>query len=201
MERNTAYMLHAYHMHVTCLSHACHMLTTCLPPAGLMDLEEGHPAYSQERSINARGLKSLEAYYKLIRAFRLDKSNLPIDSDEKTLAINKISIPLNAMDFLMRQIRIAVLEPTRPGVGLLTLASELTTRMGALRVNFCDSGVYRSGLTSSLEHVMVLGRCHGLPFKSFRATLNTMRKRGRFRDVIRKNQADVIKSLPSQQLK
>ena len=100
-------------------------------------------AYTQEKALNSRGLKSLESYYKHIRAFRLDKSNLPSDSDEKTLAVNKISIPLNAMDFLMRQIRTAVLEPTRPGVGLLSLASELTTRMGALRVNICDSGVYR----------------------------------------------------------
>lgn len=165
-----------------------------------MDLEEGHNAYTQEKALNTKGLKALEAYYKHTRAFRLDKSNLPSDSDEKTLAINKISIPLNAMDFLMRQIRNAVQEPTRPGAGLLTLASELCTRMGALRVNFCDSGVYRSGLTSSLEHVMVLGRCHGLPFKGFRSTLNLMRRRGRFCDVQRKNQADVRKSLPKQPL-
>ena len=170
-------------------------------PAGLLDLEEGHETYAQEKALNTRGLKALETYYKQIRAFRLDKSNLPSDSDEKTLAINKISIPLNAMDFLMRQIRIAVLEPTRPGAGLLTLASELTTRMGALRVNFCNSGVYRSGLTSSLEHVMVLGRCHGLPFRGFRSTLNTMRRMGRFTDLIRKNQADLRKSLPKQPLK
>lgn len=166
----------------------------------MIDLEEGHDAYTQEKSINTKGLKALEAYYKHIRAFRLDKSNLPIDSDEKMLAINKISVPLNAMDFLMRQIRIAVQEPTRPGAGLLTLASELATRMGAVRVNFCDSGVYRSGLMSSLEQVMVLGRCHGLPFKSFRSTLNMMRRRGRFNDIRRKNQANVFKSLPKQPL-
>jgi hypothetical protein len=165
-----------------------------------MDLEEGHGAYAQEKVLNTKGLKVLEAYYKQIRAFRLDKSNLPSDSDAKTLAINKISIPLNAMDFLMRQIRIAVQEPTRPGAGLLTLAAELCTRMGGLRVNFCDSGVYRSGLTSSLEQVMVLGRSHGLPFRSFRSTLNMMRRKGRFSDIRRKNQADVYKALPKQQL-
>ena len=186
------------HMLITCSSHAHH---TCSSHAGLMDLEEGHEGYSRERSINMKGLKALEAYYKLIRAFRLDKSNLPSDSDEKTLAVNKISIPLNAMDFLMRQMRIAILEPTRPGAGLLTLASELTTRMGGVRVNVCDSGVYRSVLTSSLEQVMILGRCHGLPFKSFRSTLNTMRKKGRFGDIIRKNQADFRKALPKQPLK
>ena len=59
----------------------------------------------------------------------------------------------------------------------------------------------RSVLTSSLEQVMVLGRCHGLPFRSFRSTLNAMRRRGRFKDIIRKNQADVMKSLPQHPLK
>lgn len=167
---------------------------------GMMDLEEGHNAYLQEKALNTRALKVLETYYKQIRAFRLDKSNLPSDSDAKTLAVNKISIPLNAMDFLMRQIRTAVSEPTRPGAGLLTLAAELCTRMGALRVNFCDSGVYRSGLTSSLEQVMVLARCHGLPFKSFRSTLNLMRRKGRFTELLRKNKADVFKALPKQPL-
>ncbi len=178
-----------------------HMHAHVRTHTGLMDLEEGHPSYTMEKSLNTKGLKSLEAYYKLIRAFRLDKSNLPRDSDEKTLAINKISVPLNAMEFLMRQIRIAVQEPMRPGVGLLTLAAELTTRMGALRVNFCDSGVYRSGLTSSLEQVMVLGRCHGLHFKSFRSTLNSVRRNGKFTEVICKNQADLKKALPKQPLK
>ena len=81
-------------------------------------------------------------------------------------------------------------------MGLLTLAAELTTCMGALRVNFCNSGVYRSGLTSNLEQVMVLGRCHGLPFKNFRSTLNIMRKRGHLVELIAKNQANVKKSLP-----
>ncbi len=166
-----------------------------------MDLEEGHDGYTQEKAINSKGLQAIEFYYRQIRAFRLDKSNLPSDSDAKTMAINKISIPLNAMDFLMRQLRNAIQEPTRPGAGLLTLAAELTTRMGALRVNFCNSGVYRSVLTSSLEHVMVLGRCHGLPFKSFRSTLNTMRRKGRLHDIVRKNQANLEESLPKQPLK
>ena len=176
-----------------------HVIVMCI--AGLVELEEEHLAYLEEKTINTAGLRSLEAYYKHIRAFRLDKSNLPSDSDEKTLAINKISIPLNAMDFLMRQIRTLIQEPTRSGAGLLTLAAELTTRMGALRVNFCNSGVYRSGLTTSVEHAMVLGRCHGLPFKIFRSTLNIMRRKGRLSDIIDKNQADFKECIPKQPLK
>lgn len=163
-----------------------------------MDVPEGDEAYANERALNIQGLKSLEAYYKQIRAFRLDKSNLPSDSDEKTIAVNKISIPLNAMNILVRLLQNIVQEPTIPGVGLLTLAAELTTRMGALRVNVCDSGVYRSGLTCSLEHVMVLARCHSLPFRSFRSTLNVLRRYGQLEELKRKNQADLHKSLPKE---
>ena len=140
--------------------------------------------------------KKLKDYYQALRRFRLDRSNLPEESDAKCLAIHKISRPLNAMDLLMRQIEVAVKEPTRPGVGLLTIAAELATRMGALRVNICDSGVYRSSLATSLEQVMVLCRCHGLPFRSFRSALNTMRRKGSLIPLIRKNNADISTSLP-----
>ncbi len=114
------------------------------------------------------------------------------------MAIHQISQPLNAMDILVRQVEVAVKEPTRPGVGLLSLAAEVATRIGALRINVCDSGVFRSGLATSLEQVMVLGRCHGLPFKCFRTTLNRVRRKGGFSYVVRKNNADISKSLPTQ---
>ena len=153
--------------------------------------------YSQERSLNTESFKTLKAYYQALRRFRLDKSNLPEESDAKCLAIGKLSRPLNAMDLLMRQVEVAIKEPMKPGVGLLTIAAELTTRMGALRVNVCDSGVYRSSLATSLEQVMVLTRCHGLPFRNFRTTLNTIRRKGGLISLIRKNNADMSKSLPN----
>ena len=152
----------------------------------------------QEKALNVESFKTLKNYYQSLRRFRLDKSNLPTDSDAKFLAIHKISRPLNAMDLLMRQVEVAVKEPTRPGVGLLTIAAELTTRMGALRINICDSGVFRSSLATTLEQVMVLGRCHGLPFRSFRSTLNIMRRTGGLMSLARKNNADISKSLPKQ---
>ena len=163
---------------------------------GLLDFQEGLTVYSQEKSLNTDSFKTLKDYYQALRRFRLDKSNLPDESDAKCLAIHKISRPLNAMDLLMRQVEVAVKEPTKPGVGLLTIAAELATRMGALRVNICDSGVYRSSLATSLEQVMVLARCHGLPFRSFRSTLNTIRRKGGLISLIRKNNADMGKSLP-----
>ena len=162
----------------------------------MSDFQEGQPAYSEEKTVNMESFKKLKDYYQALRRFRLDKSNLPEESDAKCLAIHKISRPLNAMDLLMRQVEVAVKEPTRPGVGLLTIAAELATRMGALRVNICDSGVFRSSLATSLEQVMILGRCHGLPFRSFRSTLNTMRRKGSLISLTRKNNADMGASLP-----
>ena len=106
-----------------------------------------------EQSLNNDSLLRLKNYYRSLRAFRLDKSHLPQDSDAKLLAIHQISQPLNAMDILMRQIEVAIREPARPGVGLLTLTAELATRMGALRINMCESGVVRCSMSTTLEQV------------------------------------------------
>ncbi len=163
-----------------------------------MDLEKGTNGYERERSLNVQSFIQLKKYYQGLRVFRLDKSNLPDDSDAKLVAIHQISQPLNAMDILVRQLEVAVKEPSRPGVAMLSIGAEVATRIGALRINVCDSGVFRSGLASSLEHVMVLGRCHGLPFKCFRTSLNRFRRKGGFSYIVRKNNADISKSLPTQ---
>lgn len=165
---------------------------------GLVNLEEGTPGYDEEKTINMESFLQLKKYYQSLRAFRLDKSNLPNDSDAKLVAIHQISQPLNAMDILVRQVEVAVREPARSSVALLTIAAEVATRMGALRINVCESGVFRSGMATSLEQVMVLGRCHGLPFKSFRTSLNRVRRKGGFSYIVRKNNADLSKSFPSQ---
>lgn len=161
-------------------------------------MAEGSEVYGEERSLNLCSFRYLKQYYVLLRAFHLDKSNLPSNSDAKSIAVHKILQPLNAMDMLMSQLEVAIREPTRPGVGLLTISAELATRMGALRINMCDSGVFRSGMASSLEHVMALGRCHGLNFKHFRNALNKIRNHGSFPYIVRKNNADISKSLPKQ---
>jgi len=166
--------------------------------AGLEDGPEGCIEWGVERSVNSGSFKGLKDYYQGLRGLRLDKSNLPSDSQAKLLAIHTISEPLNAMDILVRQVEVAVREPTRPGAGLLHLTAELGTRMGAIRLNLCDSGVFRSCLATSLEQVSILTRCHGLPFKSFRTTLNKIRRKGSFPLIARKNNADISKSLPTQ---
>ena len=185
-------------LNLTPLTFYCICFLNCVRNVGLQDFQEGLDVYSREKELNIESYQTLKSYYQSLRRFRLDKSNLPTDGDEKCLAIHKISRPLNAMDLLMRQIEVAVKEPTKPGVGLLTIAAEVATRMGALRVNVCDSGVFRSSLATSLEQVMILGRCHGLPFRSFRSTLNTLRRHGGLIALAKKNNADQSKSLPKQ---
>ena len=62
------------------------------------------------------------------------------------------------------------------GVGILSLISEATIRMGGVRITSCDSGVYRSLMSLTLEEAALLVRCHGLPMKGFRTVLNTLRE-------------------------
>lgn len=171
------------------------VLFTC---AGLMDLEEGSDAYCQEKEVNEASLLELKKYYHALRAFHLDRSQLPADHEAMRVAIHHISLPFSAMDTLVHQLEVAIREPTRPGVGLLTIAAELAARIGALRINICNSGVFRSGLATSLEHVMVLSRCHGMPMRIFRSALNTLRRNGSFSYVSRKNNADIATALPRQ---
>ena len=140
----------------------------------------------------------MNEYYRQLRTFRLGGSLHRQTSEEKTKAIEEVSRPLRALDLLARQVGVAIREPTRPGVGLLTVAAELATRMGALRVCVCDSGVFRCGTACSLEQVMIMVRSHQLPLKSLRLALDTMRKKGSFITILRKNNADIQTSLPQQ---
>ena len=59
------------------------------------------------------------------------------------------------MDVLVQQLEVAIREPNdhERGVGLLSLLSELTQRMGGLKVLTCDSGVYRCQAALTLEEV------------------------------------------------
>lgn len=176
-------------------------ISQCTPPppfllAALFHVSEGTEAYQRERNINIASLDLMKSYYRQLRNFRLGHTLHRQTSEEKAVAIQEISQPLHALELLSQQLEVAVHEPTRPGIGLLTVAAELTTRMGALRVCVCDSGVFRSGTACSLEQVMILARSHHLPMKSFRLALNTMRKNGTLKHLLKKNKADMNVSLP-----
>ena len=148
-------------------------------------------AYQLEKTINIASFEAMNEYYRQLRTFRLGGSLHQQTSEEKVKAIEEVSQPLRALDLLVRQMGVAIREPTRPGVGLLTIASELATRMGALRVCVCDSGVFRCGTACSLEQVMTLVRSHQLPLKSLKPALNTMRRKGSFSLLLCKNKADI----------
>lgn len=163
---------------------------------GLVDIPHKSEAYSLEKAVNKASLETVRNYYRKLRSFRLGKSLHRQTSEEKAIAISETAQPLHVLELLTHQVEVAIREPTRPGIGLLPAAAELCTRMGALRVCVCDSGVFRSGMTASLEQVMILVRSHQLPMKSVRLALDTLRKKGTLTNLISKNGADKSKSLP-----
>ena len=164
--------------------------------SGLLDISEDSDAYLAERKVNIASLQTIRDYYRQLRSFRLGRSIHRQTSEEKALAISETAQPLHALELLTQQLEVAVREPTRPGIGLLTVAAELATRMGAVRVCVCDTGVYRSGMASSLEQVMILVRSHQLPMRSMRLALDSIRKKGTFSELIGKNRVELSKSLP-----
>jgi hypothetical protein len=163
---------------------------------GLLDISEDSEAYLLEKAVNTASLQTIRSYYRQLRSFRLGRSVHRQTSEEKALAISETAQPLHVLELLTQQLEVAVREPTRPGIGLLTVAAELATRMGAVRVCVCDTGVFRSGLACSLEQVMILVRSHQLPMRSMRLALDSIRKKGTFGELIGKNRVELSQSLP-----
>uniref|UniRef100_A0A673MP60 Phosphatidylinositol 3,4,5-trisphosphate-dependent Rac exchanger 2 protein n=1 Tax=Sinocyclocheilus rhinocerous TaxID=307959 RepID=A0A673MP60_9TELE len=139
-----------------------------------------------QAQINAGSLEKVKQYYKRLRAFYLDKSNLPPSSAPKAAFIDKLMRPLNALDELYRLMesfiscrRTAACQFTAcgaSGVGLLTVASELCSRLGACHIVMCNSGVHRCTLSVTLEQAVLLARNHGLPPRCIMQATDVMRK-------------------------
>ncbi|EPQ07865.1 Phosphatidylinositol 3,4,5-trisphosphate-dependent Rac exchanger 2 protein [Myotis brandtii] len=95
-------------------------------------------------------------------AFYLDKSNSPPNSTSKAAYVDKLLRPLNALDELYRLVasfirskRTAACANTAcsaSGVGLLSVSSELCSRLGACHVIMCNSGVHRFQKDWNLMH-------------------------------------------------
>ncbi|XP_037549901.1 phosphatidylinositol 3,4,5-trisphosphate-dependent Rac exchanger 2 protein [Nematolebias whitei] len=106
-----------------------------------------------QAQINAASLEKVKQYNKRLRAFFLDQSNVPPSAAPKAALIDKLIRPLNALEELYRLMerfiscrRTAACQNTAcgaSGVGLLTVASELCSRLGATHVVMCNSGVHR----------------------------------------------------------
>ncbi|KAJ7406030.1 phosphatidylinositol-3,4,5-trisphosphate dependent Rac exchange factor 2 [Pitangus sulphuratus] len=172
-----------------------------------------------QAQINAASLEKVKQYNQKLRAFYLDKSNLPPNSTSKAAYIDKsisgysphgsiqsveakntsigrpgmkLSVmlmrPLNCLDELYRLIgsfirskRTAACAYTAcsaSGVGLLSVSSELCSRLGACHIIMCNSGVHRCTLSVTLEQAIILARSHGLPPRYIMQATDVMRKQG-----------------------
>ncbi|KAM9775546.1 phosphatidylinositol 3,4,5-trisphosphate-dependent Rac exchanger 2 protein isoform 1-T1 [Syngnathus typhle] len=145
-----------------------------------------------QAQINATSLDKVKQYYKRLRSFKMafymDQSNMPPSSAPKAALIDKLMRPLNAVDELRRLLesfircrRAAACQYTAcgaSGVGLLTVASELCSRLGAAHVVMCNNGVHRCTLSVTLEQAILLARNHGLPPRCILQATDVMRKQG-----------------------
>uniref|UniRef100_A0A3Q3A2E4 Phosphatidylinositol 3,4,5-trisphosphate-dependent Rac exchanger 2 protein n=1 Tax=Kryptolebias marmoratus TaxID=37003 RepID=A0A3Q3A2E4_KRYMA len=141
-----------------------------------------------QAQINAASLEKVKQYNKRLRAFFLDQSNVPPSAAPKAALIDKLMRPLNALEELYRLMesfiscrRTAACQNTAcgaSGVGLLTVASELCSRLGATHVVMCNSGVHRCTLSVTLEQAILLARNHGLPPRCIMQATDVMRKQG-----------------------
>ncbi|KAJ7338899.1 hypothetical protein JRQ81_012801 [Phrynocephalus forsythii] len=141
-----------------------------------------------QAQINAASLEKVKQYNQKLKAFYLDKSNLPPNSTSKAAYIDKLMRPINSLDELYRLMasfisskRTAACAYTAcsaSGVGLLSVSSELCSRLGACHIIMCNSGVHRCTLSVTLEQALILARSHGLPPRYILQATDVMRKQG-----------------------
>ncbi|XP_023185695.1 phosphatidylinositol 3,4,5-trisphosphate-dependent Rac exchanger 1 protein isoform X1 [Xiphophorus maculatus] len=170
-------------------------------PQDSVDMEE-----FQQR-INAVSLEKVKAYYRRLRAFYLEKSNLPTDSNSTAMkidqilglevrdlqpSISKLLRPLNTLDDLCRLMQSYVnVRPSAQGhpsgVSVLCVSSELCNRLGACHITMCGTGMQRCTLNVTLEKAMILARNHGLLPRCLMQTMDIMRKQGARVELSAKN--------------
>uniref|UniRef100_A0A452UW90 Phosphatidylinositol 3,4,5-trisphosphate-dependent Rac exchanger 2 protein n=1 Tax=Ursus maritimus TaxID=29073 RepID=A0A452UW90_URSMA len=142
----------------------------------------------------AQALESMEGYYyrdnvsveefqAQINAASLEKVK---QYNQKLRYVIHLMRPLNALDELYRLVasfirskRTAACANTAcsaSGVGLLSVSSELCSRLGACHIIMCNSGVHRCTLSVTLEQAIILARSHGLPPRYIMQATDVMRK-------------------------
>ncbi|KAJ8400594.1 hypothetical protein AAFF_G00393630 [Aldrovandia affinis] len=145
----------------------------------------------QQRT-NAVSLEKVKAYYRRLRAFYLEKSNLPTDSNTTAVKIDQLLRPLNALDDLCRLMQSYVnVKPSGSGhpsgVSILAVSSELCSRLGACHITMCATGMQRCTLSVSLEQATILARNHGLLPRCIMQATDIMRKQGTRVEISAKN--------------
>ncbi|KAJ8369643.1 hypothetical protein SKAU_G00096710 [Synaphobranchus kaupii] len=149
----------------------------------------------QQRT-NAVSLEKVKAYYRKLRAFYLEKSNLPSDSNTTAVKIDQLLRPLNALEDLCRLMQSYI--NVRPGVSsgvashpsgvsVLPISSELCSRLGACHIAVCATGIQRCTLSVSLEQAAILARNHGLLPRCTMQAMDLMRKQGTRVEISAKN--------------
>lgn len=145
----------------------------------------------QQRT-NAVSLEKVKAYYRRLRAFYLEKSNLPTDSNTTAMKIDQLLRPLNALDDLCRLMQSYInMRPSAQGhpsgASVLCVSSELCNRLGACHITMCGTGMQRCTLTVTLEQAIILARNHGLMPRCIMQTMDIMRKQGARVELSAKN--------------
>ncbi|XP_023389855.1 phosphatidylinositol 3,4,5-trisphosphate-dependent Rac exchanger 1 protein [Pteropus vampyrus] len=155
------------------------------PPPG------GQAAEDLQQEINAQSLEKVQQYYRKLRAFYLERSNLPTDASTTVVKIDQLIRPINALDELCRLMKSSV--HPKPGAagslgaGLIPISSELCYRLGACQIAMCGTGMQRSTLSVSLEQAAILARSHGLLPKCIMQATDIMRKQGPRVEILAKN--------------
>uniref|UniRef100_A0A663MWE3 Phosphatidylinositol-3,4,5-trisphosphate dependent Rac exchange factor 2 n=1 Tax=Athene cunicularia TaxID=194338 RepID=A0A663MWE3_ATHCN len=131
---------------------------------------------------------SVEEFQAQINAASLEKHILKYNIS-LSLPVLQLMRPLNCLDELYRLIgsfirskRTAACAYTAcsaSGVGLLSVSSELCSRLGACHIIMCNSGVHRCTLSVTLEQAIILARSHGLPPRYIMQATDVMRKQVR----------------------
>ncbi|XP_041334421.1 phosphatidylinositol 3,4,5-trisphosphate-dependent Rac exchanger 1 protein isoform X2 [Pyrgilauda ruficollis] len=156
----------------------------------------GSPLEELPQQINGVSLEKVQQYYRKLRTFYLERSNLPTDSNTTAVKIDQLIRPINAMDELCRLLKSFIsAKPMQSGcsssassgAGLLPISSELCYRLGACQITMCATGMQRSTLSVSLEQAAILARSHGLLPKCIMQATDIMRKQGPRVEISAKN--------------
>uniref|UniRef100_A0A3Q1FSR4 Phosphatidylinositol-3,4,5-trisphosphate-dependent Rac exchange factor 1 n=1 Tax=Acanthochromis polyacanthus TaxID=80966 RepID=A0A3Q1FSR4_9TELE len=175
-------------------------------PEGVSQQDYAAMEEFQQRT-NAVSLEKVKAYYRKLRAFYLEKSNLPTDSNTTAMkidqilglevrdlqpSVSKLLRPLNTLDDLCRLMQSYVnVRPTAQGhpsgVSVLCVSSELCNRLGACHIAMCGTGMQRCTLSVTLEQAVILATNHGLMPRCIMQTMDIMRKQGARVELSAKN--------------
>ena len=170
-------------------------------------------ALKLERELNENSLMVLKGYYRSLRLgvlllsrdffhnvafllasrqFHLNQTMLPKDEFKRTLFLQQISQPLHAMEILVQQVETVVREAHDEGVGLHSLVSELSQRMGGISIWVCNSGVHRSQAVATLAQATTLVRSHGLVSWSLVPAVSCLRAVGALQFIEKRNEAATL---------